>query len=138
MVKHALAGAVRVVEGHHLALACLFKLFLKDQNLLELTLNELLQFKNGLVALVTAQDYVELCERGLIFVELALHEGIVIHESLRSSDLLQYEVVQARGVVLAQHLVSASLDLVVALEACFASLQGAGSGSASSLVHSVR
>ena len=95
----------------------LFKLFLKDQNLLELTLNELLQFKNGLVALIASQNNVEFSERGLILIKLALHEGIIVHESLRSSDLLQHKVVQARSMVLSQHLISASLDLVVALEA---------------------
>ena len=85
-------------------------LFLKDNNLLQLLFNQLLELKDGLVPLVASQDDIKLRQCRLVLVELSLHQGVVIHQSLRSSDLLQQKFMQARGVVLSEHVVSVAFN----------------------------
>ena len=87
--------------GRHLArprydaLPRQLNLFLEHNDLLELILDELLQLKDGLVLLIVSENDVQFGQRGLILIQLPLHEGVVPHERLRTSDLLHQQIVQA-------------------------------------------
>lgn len=56
-----------------LALSHEFCFFLQHNNLLELILDHLLELEDLLIALLTSQDHIQLCQSRLILVKLSLH-----------------------------------------------------------------
>ena len=88
---------------------------MKDHDLLQLPFDQFFELEYLLVALLTPQNDVQLCQRRLVFVELPLHQGVIVHERLGARDLFEQKVVQPRGVISAQHLIGTALHLKVGL-----------------------
>ena len=69
-------------------------LFLQDDNLLQLRFNHLLELKNLLVTLFASQYDIKLSHCRFILIQVSLHQRVIIHERLRTSDLFKQEVMQ--------------------------------------------
>ena len=87
--------------------------------MLELILDQLFELEVCLFAFFGPEDDVKFCQCGFILVELSLHEFDFRHESLSSGDLFKDQLVQARCMILSQHSISVSLDLIIGIVASF-------------------
>ena len=101
-----------------LALSHQFYFLLEHNDLLELTLDHLLELEDLLVSLFASQDDIKLRQSRFILVKLPLHQGIIVHKRLRASHLFKQEIVKARGMILPEHLFSAAFDLEASLGIC--------------------